>query len=776
MKFKSAAAVEEVTWTMLLADFPRADNRALINGLANGEPPYTDDEAEQNHIATNVNFLELTKITHDARRQFSNAFLTPDPLFTVNVDYGPLYKRREWGSRITREWNKVIKRSLLYHETRRSVFANTVLHGIGPCMWEDRESWAPNALGVEDVLVPSNTLLTMKNLPFLALYNQYTGAQMMKMTTGPHVDPGWNLPLVEQSIQWVEEQARTLNSTNWPEVWFPEKMAERRKSDAGLYASDAVPTIDVFDFYYWDDDGKSSGWRRRMILDAWGQPGVGGVPDAPMPGSRRFQHGKGKFLFNPGNRKYADNLSEIIHFQFADASAVAPFRYHTVRSLGFLLYAVCHLQNRLRCKFNDSVFEALLQYFRVANPADMDRLQKIDLVDKGLLPEGLNFVKPEERWAVNQQLVSEAFQMNRQTMADNSASFTQDFDFERERGEETATRTMAKVNATAALVGAMLNQAYNYQTFQYLEIARRFCIENSKDPGVRKARVECLKHGVPEEALSIDRLDIQPTRVIGQGNKMLEVAIADKLMAVRPLLDPEAQRDIDRIYIAANSNDYDLSARLVPDEPKITDSIHDAELAFGTLMQGVPVTPKGGLNAQEIVETILRLMAVKIQTIGQTGGVGTPADVIGLGLAAQYCQAFIDMLAEDKSQKERVAAFGKGLGKLMNEVKAFAQRQQQAMQKAGQGNGGMDPKDMAKVQAMMIQAKTKAKLAAESHAQRTAQRQLQWEMEQKRKDAEHQQGVAHDMVEHRANLAKTGIETEHNVRMNRLKSMTEPEE
>jgi len=40
-----------------------------------------------------------------------------------------------------------------------------------------------------------------------------------------------------------------------------------------------------------------------------------------------------------------------VAFQFADLSAVAPFRYHSVRSLGWLLYAVINLQNRLRCKF-----------------------------------------------------------------------------------------------------------------------------------------------------------------------------------------------------------------------------------------------------------------------------------------------------------------------------------------------------------------------------------------------------------------------------------------
>ena len=109
---------------------------------------------------------------------------------------------------------------------------------------------------------------------------------------------------------------------------------------------------------------------------------------------------------------------------------MAPFRYHSVRSLGFLLYSICHLQNRLNCKFDESTFEQLMQYFRITNPIDAERAWKVDLTDKKALPDGLQFVKRDERWEVDAELVQMALQKNRQIMADNSASFTQDFDQE----------------------------------------------------------------------------------------------------------------------------------------------------------------------------------------------------------------------------------------------------------------------------------------------------------------------------------------------------------
>jgi hypothetical protein len=769
LKFTTAAAIEQVVWQMRLSDWPRARNRARLDELYNGFPPFTEEEQIQNRITTNVNFLEGLKILHDARRQFATAFNSSDQLFTVNVDAGPVYRKREWSAKITNTINRIIKRSRDYLNVRKSQFANTVLHGIGPTMWEDRERWCLYDLGVEDVLVPSNTLVSLRNLPFLAVYRQYTAAQLQDMTSGPRVDPAWNLPLVKKAISWVDEQARQLMGTTWPEVWSPEKLQERIKQDGGIYASDSAPTVDTFDVYFYDDDGKRAGWKRRIILDAWGSPGYGGAggvdySDTKPPDSvpdKTYLDTRNEFLYNPGNRVYADSLEQIIHFQFADASCVAPFRYHSVRSLGFLLYSVCHLQNRLRCKFNDHVFESLLQYFRVANPADAERAQKIDLVNFGVIPEGMDMIPANQRWQIQDAVIQQAMQLNRQTMADNSASFTQDFDFEKEKAGETATRTMAKVNATAALVGSMLNDAYNQAQFQYQEICRRFCIKNSKDPDVRKFRVECLKAGIPEEALNVERWDVQPVRVVGSGNKMLQVAMADKLMAIRPMVDPDAQKVIDRLYVLANSDDPALVQQIVPERRRISDSVHDAQTAVGTLLAGLPVSIEDGMNHKEYIEVWLASMATIIKKIQTRGNMATPDELTGLNNLAQHIGQHIQKLAEDKNEKANVKEYGDDLGKLMNEVKGFAQRLAE-QQKQQQAQPQLDPKDAAKIQATMLTARTKAQLAKESHAQRTAQRQIQFE-----------QQVNQDAVKHKAELAKTDLEAAANIKRGQLKSFTE---
>ena len=786
MEFTHAQAVEQVVWQMRLADWPRAQNRARINNLANGWPPYSESEVSANKIAVNYNDLSLSNIAHNARRQLSNALITPDPLFTVELDHGPVYKRHDWAQTIQNKLNTIIRGCPLYMETRRSVFASLVLHGIGPSSWPDAYTWCPEADGVEDILVPSNTLVSRKNLPFMARFRQYTGRELWEMTHGPQVDPGWNVDLCEKAVRWVDQQAKQLMSASWPEVWSPEKMEERIKQDGGLYSSDAIPTVDVFEFLFWHDDGERSGWHKKVVLDAWGEPGVGGAGGMLLsdsrPSKKNGKHGvwnfdKTEFLYDSDDRKdpiFCERLDQAIHFQFADCSCVAPFRYHSVRSLGFLLYSICHLQNRLNCKFDEATFEQLMQYFRVTNPADAERAWKVDLTDKKALPDGLQFVKRDERWEVDGQLIQMALTKNRQIMADNSASFTQDFDFE--SGEnETATRTMAKVNNSAALVNGMLNQAYNYQKFQYDEICRRFCLPNSRDPEVRKFRLAVLSAGVPEEALNTAYWNIQPIRVMGGGNKMLQSAIMDKIMLLYyNKLDPTAQRYFLRSGIANLTDDYALARMAVPDQPAISLSVHDAQLAAGSMLMGLPVGLKEGVNHGEYAEALMLALSTRIQQISKRGTPVTGDEITGLQNVAgetitgqpmpgNGVKNHIALLAEDEkpmhvkgvppdhSVKEKVKQYEDALSKLVNEIKALAQRAQEAakkQQKSQQGNGAA-PEVIGKIQSQMILAKAKAENLRESHAQKTAQRQIQFEQKMQQDEQKHLQDIG---AEHLRNV------------------------
>lgn len=758
MKFNQAEQVDSICYQMRLGDYPRGKNRALINSLFNGAPPYADEDAED--IQVNVNFLEATRIGHDARSQCYQNFLKPGNFFNCTTDSGAQSRRQTYSAVVTKQINKIMKRSIPFMECFRSKFALNILHGIAPAAYKDKERWRPEAMGVEDVLVPANVLLSMENLPFFAIRRSFTAPELIKLTQGPQVDKGWNQPLVKRCIRWVDEQSASLMSSNWPEVWSPEKIEERIKGDGGYYIGDSVPTIDVFDFYFWSDEGKQAGWRRRMILDAWSSPTIGN--DGKVSSSTRdgdlFKGGKRQFLYNPGNRIFASSREQIINWQFADLSAVAPFRYHSVRSLGFLLYSVCHLQNRMRCRFTESVFEQMLMYFRVKSREDSQRALKVDLVNRGFIDDTIDFIKAADRYQVNPGLVELGLRENSNLIAMNSSSYTtQPGQGARGNVEKTKFEVMTEVNAMTSLVSAALTQAYYYQVPEYREIFRRFTIKNSRDPEVREFQAACISGGVPGSILYNPACwEIEPERVLGAGNKTLEMAIAQQLMEYRNLYDPQSQRRILRDVTLAITDDPDRTEALVPLKPyEITDSVHDAQLAAGSLMMGLPVAIKDGTNHIEYVETLMATLASLVQR-----GTQEMRDIMGMDNIARHIGERIQYISQDENEKARVKQYGDQLGKLMNMVKAQAQQIQEQQQASGANGSPQDAEAAAKVQAMLIQANAKAEVNSKSHAQKTTQRQIQFELQQQQEQQRFQMEMAKKQAEADLDLRAKEVEIE----------------
>lgn len=788
MKFESAQAVEQICWQMRQADYPRGLNRARINDLFNGAPPFSPTEVQENGINVNVNFLEATGLGHEARTQFYGAFLKPGSYFRCTTDAGPRHKRSQRAQIVTKEINRIMKRSLPYYECFRSKFALDVLHGIGPSVFRDQERWCPQPLGIEDVMMASNTLLTMENVPFFALYRSYSAPELIKLTKGPNIDPAWNMPLVDAIIEWIDREAMAMMGSNFPDIWAPEKAAERIKGDGGFYVGDRLETANVWDFYFWHDDGKKAGWQRRMILDAWSTPEM-------MAGEVRMSRKKGdpfnksnEFLYNPGDRLFADQMTNIVNFQFADLSAVAPFRYHSVRSLGFLMYAACHLQNRLRCKFNEAVFEALLMYFKVKSMDDAQRALKVELANKGFIDDSLMPLPASERFQVNTALVQLGINENTSLIAKHSTSYTTNPHQApmADKLEKTRFQVLAELQQMTSLVSAALMQSYSYQGFEYREIFRRFCRPNSVDPDVREFQDRCFKQLVPPEMLSAEQWEIEPERVLGAGNATLEMTIAEQLMQIRPLYDPSAQRQILRDVTFAITSDPGRAQALVPEQPEVSDSVHDAQLRYGSLMAGAAVNIKDGTNHTEVIETLLAILMGAVQAYEQSGQLPDPKELFGFQNVAAHITQEIEVVAQDKNEKQKVAAYGQALGEITNLIKAQMQRLQEAMaeQQGQNGQGGMDPKDMAKIQAIQLQAQAKAENTRQSHAERTAQRQIKFELEQKREEQRHRlkmkeqaeqsgQQLAREQLSTRQELKREGALTVQELRHEKMRTMQE---
>jgi hypothetical protein len=615
--------------------------------------------------------------------------------------------------------------------------------------------------------MPSETDIDFENLEYLAIFREASPSKLYEITHGPRIDPGWNMDLVKAQLDDVGNQTqKRINSTAFQ--YMPERVEEIYKQDMGFWGSDAVPTIDYWDFYFRQaEDGE--GWYRRVILD-WGTDYKPTSKTDPMPNSKNQVEGESHFLYTSGNRRYANSLSEILHCQLADCSAVAPFKMKSVRSLGWMLWGICDLQNRLHCKFTEAVFQSLLWYFRVASNEQLTRLRQAEFAQTGVIPNGIEFIKAQDRYTPPESLVAMAFARNRQLMAQNAAPFTQDFENGTGEKEMTATETMARINNVNSLVSGMLVLAYTYEEFCYAEICRRFCIKNNPNPDVRRFRLACLKADVPPEMLDAERWDITAERVLGGGNKTLEMAQVQFLQGLRKNLNPDAQRRVDHISIESATDDPALAEELasITSQKKVTSSIINAQYATERILKGLPFIPPSDAVFEDYIMVWMSDLGALIKQMQNPILPPTPEKLVGAYALSQAIEPMIKQLATDKEEKQKANQYAKALKLMVKSLKDMAQKLKQQMKQPGAGAGGNAAETMAKVemekaktatalQGKQLMAQVDAQNMQESHANRTAQKQISFELEQQRKDRAANADIRRKHIDHMHETALSGI-------------------
>jgi hypothetical protein len=749
-KFTDQRLCEQLVWRMRLADLDRGTNRTILNRTFNGDPPFDKATAEENNVEVNRNFLEGTGNLTDARTQWNSNFLKPGDIFTVRLDSGPVQKRTEWSMEITKHLNRALKGSLGMINQARETGAGVLLHGIGPATWQDRRSPIPKVIPLSSLMIPSETDIDFENLEYFAIFREMTPSQLYEKTHGPKVDPGWNMDLVKSELKYVGEQ--TVKQPNATAFQFmPERVEELIKQDMGFWGSDAVPTIDYWDFYFREKEN-GTGWYRRIFLD-WSSSGRTATTGQEMPESPNG----GQWLYSSGKRKYADSWQEILHCNYGDCSCVAPFKFHSVRSLGWMIWGIVDIQNRLQCKITEQAFSDLMWFFRVASQNDFNRIKKANFMQMGVIPQGVDWVMPNQRYSPNPTFIELVIAQNRQLMSQHSSSYTRNAERTDMNKEKTATQVMAEVNSVNTMVSGVMNMAYTYEAFKYREIARRFCIPNNPDALVRKFRKGCLDDGVPSEYLDVDRWDIEPDRAMGAGNKTVQMAIVQYLQSIRQNLGPEAQRKVDHHGILIMTEDAGIAEDLAPirGQKQVSKSAHDAELSTERLMRGLPFSPTPEMVYEDYVLVWMRDMGIIIQQIQGTDNMGTQEQLAGLGNMAQHIGAFLQIMGQNPADKPKVRQYSDLLGQMMNVIKGFAQRlqEQQASGNGQPGAGGPDPDTIVKLQGKALMDQAKAQNMRESHAERTAQKQVSFEMEQQRKDKQTEAEIQRKNVTFQQELA-----------------------
>ena len=765
--YNDARQLDQICSDLVFADWKRGINRALISSLANGDPP----DPEETEL-TNFSSLQHTQLLHESRLTFNNGFFQQGQYITCYTDHpkAPAHKRDMWAKIVEKEANRPLIETVDYFAALRSKFALLVLHGIAPAIWRNSYEVIPDPLSVSDVLTPINTLVGFKNLPILVVRKSFTSGEFNDLVVAPKRDPGWNMPFVKRCMAWVDEQMKNGMDSRYNEFYNPEKWAEEKKQESGWYGADRAPTIDVFDIYC----KVEGGWQRRIIIDSWSNSG----PTSSQPNSkpeRKNRRGIDEtkaddFLFTSRENVVATSWQEILSCQYADLSAVAPFMHNSVRSLGWLTYAQCHVANRLMCRIYDSGFEQLMQYFQVNSKDDVQRALKVELAHMGFIDPTIKMIPAAERWQPNSNFIELVVGMNQQNISEASRGWTQQMTPGNERTEKTKGQYMAELQQTTAMVGAALNQAYIYQKFEDREIFRRLLINPSKDPLARDFRQRCLRKGVPEYLLEdASSWNVEHEKMMGQGNQTLEMMVATQLHQLMQG-DPHGMNITGRNLVIALTHNPQMALELYPDQQaKVTNSTQEASHNAASLLQSVPVGRLPDRNSIEYIESMLKILGGRVQ-LGMKSGMVDPKELQGMQAIAQDIGQEIKILSGNKDEVKKSKEYSGMLSKMMNQIKAFGQRLQAAQKKqqqAGQqqeGGAGV-AEGVGKLMAPIIMAKSKAQIKEAESKQKLSH-----------KDAEFKQKQANEAIRVKANVAATDLQTAASIRREHARHVMSLEE
>lgn len=685
-RFADAQEVRELCDTMRHADNKRGENRAKIQGLIDGNRPYSqaDLRAQSQGWRANVNYREAEGIIQAQRTPYYDLVTEVNPCIQVVIDYGPPNKRQEWQDIIEQEFHRTLFGwdSLDWHIQLRQ--SEELVHGWGAHLTLDKYDWRPETKVMRDVLFPDGTRSKLDDLEFFCVRDTVKAHELYGAIRDKEIarKVGWNVSAVEDAII---EAATTKMGHDGRQITAETVQQRLKNGDMGFgYNGATALTLDHMFVREYGTSKRPGGITHYIVNET-----TGAVTE---------------YLYKKRNR--FNEFNEILHFFPFDIGSDGTL--HSIRGLGARIFPFCELYNRLKNHMVDNVLiNSGILLTQTGTGVDMQRLMLTVLGPLKILPAGLT----PAQWQpmqLNQGPIPLTRELQ-QTMQENTKTYRQTMaDTQQER---TATEVAINNADTAKLAKSAHNMEYRSLGKMYREQLRRLSNPNvtTAHRGGKEAvafQERCYRRGVPKAAFA-HVVEVVATRSIGAGSATQRIQVAQALLQlIYPMTGPQEQNNILRDYVAA------LAGQNAPDRyvPRIdSNSIPTDDDSVAVLENDVLVRGGDALVAanQNHVRHGARHLAKDMELIqGLMQGQGDAEMVLGaIDRIGPHTAQHLAYLAKDPTQKTEFEALrgkltevSKIADKLRQNIEAQAEKQatEEALMLAegggAQPNGnGLDP-------------------------------------------------------------------------------------
>jgi len=656
-RLKDVASALSIYETLRRADESSAINRARIQAVFDGRPPYNDAALRASGQASraNLNFGEAARLLDTAMSGYVDLISSVENLVTVETSGSSENDGMRVDTIISEELSRTLRGWPEFHSTFLRLCNEFITHGVGVTFFENETDFRFRTCGIGDMLLPRQTQSSEHSVEIAVSRRDYMVHELYNFIRNPEAAEavGWNVEAVKKAIQSANSGAHHKTFTNWEDT-------QREIKNNDIYTGIRANSVPVLHFFVREFDGSVSHFMAADLAAA----------NNPQRDESR------EFLYKNVSR-YENPEQAFLFFTYGVGTNGT---LHSIRGLGHRIFNHVQTSNRLRCQMVDG---AMLASSVMLQPDSQRALDELALQYYGpyaVLSPNIKLVEkamPNMTQTVMPALVDMTQQLNEATgfyASSNAAGGSYRSKLQVEADLEVATR----------LTSANLNLFYASFSRLVREIARRIVTGPKSDPAIRDFYERCTERGVPANIVkSVDHRKTRANKAIGSGNAAARSSALNELDQLLPLLDEQGKKNLvyDRI---ASRVGYEMAGRYAvqPENARPTVENKVAELENVILMSGTAVS----VQPTELHETHLTIHLPKVQEIldGISSGQIDPMQVLtSLQLMLQHISQHEEVIVNDPTAAAIAGQAREVINNAGNVVQNFQRKLEAEQRKAG---------------------------------------------------------------------------------------------
>lgn len=653
------------------ADEGSSKNRALVDGMFNGTPPFNSNDLREvgQSDRTNLDFGEAAALKDQALAGYYDLTSSVDRLARVKTTFGTTEQAAEWNEIISEEFHNTLREWSEFEFNHQRLSDYFVSHGVGVAYFENESDWRYRVTGFNEFRLPRGTRASEAEIEVAVLDRDFRPDELYGFIRDPEVAAslGWDITTVHEALKRSCAQDSTASLGDW------ERLELELKNNDILYGTAKGKVVKVVHMWVKEFTGRVT---HLIFLQE------------PLPSDS--DTGKETFLFRHENR-FDSPTSCFVTFTYGVGNGT----YHGIRGLGFRIYPHIQVLNRLRCGMVDG---ALLSSSLIVQPSDSSSRALDDLTltyygPYALFPPGLKIV---DKAVPNlQQNIVPVIQDMAAQMSNNTGAYQTNVT-NADQKSRTAFEVRSQLQKEAVLTSSSINLFYRPWKRLLSEVFKRISRRDyaSNEPGGKEAlafRTRCLKRGVPTEAI-YRVTQVEPVRAIGYGSPQMRMAAIDETMSIIGSFDEAGQNNLIRDRVAARFGAEAVDRYVPPTKADLRPPIDYkiAVLENATMVEGnsIPVSP----GENHFIHAGVHLQALDGLDEATAQGRNNPSEaLLALQQLLPHTAQHVGALSRDLVRKDQVALMrqrvqqiGASTKRLEDALVAQAQDQQNAQQAEAQ--------------------------------------------------------------------------------------------